>query len=66
MDKSEREQKNRNTRFVGNDLSHLEFGDSLALDVVRQADLGKSWKLGLDRLIETAAAFSSHLVDPLL
>ena len=63
---SKRYQKYGNLGDFGDDLGYLKLGDSIAPDVIGQADLGELGVFGLDGFKEAAAAFGPLLFDPLL
>jgi len=64
--KAERQQEYGNPGDFRDDLGYLKLGDSIAPDVIGQADLGELGVFGLDCFKEAAAAFGSLLFDPLL
>ncbi len=64
--KAERQQEYGNAGDFGDDLGYLKLGDSIAPDVIRQADLGEFGVFGLDGCKEAATAFGPLLSDPLL
>jgi hypothetical protein len=64
--KAKRQQKYGNPGDLRDDLGYLKLGDSMAPDVIGQADLGELRIFGLDGFKETAASFDPLLFDPLL
>ncbi len=66
MGKAKRQQEYGNPGDFRDDLGYLKLGDSIAPDVIGQADLGELWVFGLDAFKEAAASFGPLLPDPLL